>query len=104
MGALKQLSQHKPATLARLPSGCFSIHRGGELVGSTLPGSFPEERMLEIGRLVLETFRSAQTTSLLLVDLRIHYSGLLISAREMRGGALIFLTPATLLLPQRLIS
>ena len=105
MGVLKPLTRSvKPARVDRLPSGCFSVHRGGELVGSTLPGSFPVEKMMEIGRLVLETFRSAQELSLLLADLRIHYSGLQISAREMRGGALIFLTPATLLLPQRLES
>lgn len=102
MGVLKPFSrEHKVAHLERLPSGCFSVHRGGELVGSTLPGSFPAEKMLEIGRLVLETFRSAEEVSLLLAEVRIHYSGLQISAREMRGGALIFLTPATLLLPQR---
>jgi hypothetical protein len=103
MGVLKPFSrEHKTPRLERLPSGCFSVHRGGELVGSTLPGTFPAEKMMEIGQLVLETFRSAQEVSLLLADLRIHYSGLQISAREMRGGALIFLTPATLLLPQRL--
>ena len=102
MGVLKPFTrEHKVAEIEQLPSGCFSIHRGGELVGSTLPGTFPPERMLQIGRLVLETFRSAQEVSLLLADLRIHYGGLQISAREMRGGALIFLTPATLRLPHR---
>jgi hypothetical protein len=105
MGALIPLSRElKTARVDRLPSGCFSVHRGGEIVGSTLPGAFSHEKMLEIGQVVLETFRSAQAASLLLTDLRIHYSGLQISAREMRGGALIFLTPATLQLPQRLLS
>ena len=105
MGSLIPLSRElKPAKVERLPSGCFSVHRGGEIVGSTLPGHFPHEKMAEIGQVVLEIFRSAQTASLLLAELRIHYSGLQISAREMRGGALIFLTPATLLLPQRLNS
>lgn len=105
MGVLKPFSrERKAASVERLPSGCFSVHRGGELVGSTLPGSFPQEKMVEIGRLVLETFKSAQEVSLLLNDVRFHYSGLQISAREMRGGALIFLTPATLLLPHRLES
>ncbi len=102
MGVLKPFSrEHKPARIERLPSGCFSLHRGGELAASTLPGSFPLEKVMEIGKVVLETFRSAQNANLLLTDLHIRYSGLLISARELRGGALIFLSPATLLLPQR---
>src|SRR5436309_3295124 len=102
MGALKPFArEHKPARVERLPSGCLSPHRGGELAASTLPGSFPQEKVLEIGRVVLEAFRSAQAANLLLTDLHIRYSGLMISARELRGGALIFLSPATLLLPQR---
>jgi hypothetical protein len=105
MGVLKPFSrEHKPARIERLPSGCFTLHRGGELAGSTLPGTFPQEKMMEIGRVVLAAFRSAQTANLLLTDLHIRYSGLMISARDLRGGALIFLSPATLLLPHRLHS
>jgi hypothetical protein len=105
MGAIIPLSRElKPVGVERLPSGCFSIHRGGILVGSTLPSTFPEEKMLHIGRIVLEAFRSAPSAALVLAELRIHYSGLQIGARELRGGALIFLTPATLQLPQRLSS
>ncbi len=103
MGILKPFSrEHKPAILERLPSGCFSLARGGALAGSTLSGTFPVEKMMEIGRVVLEAFRSAQEAGLLLHDLNIHYSGLMISARELRGGALVFLSPASLLLPRRL--
>ena len=41
-------------------------------------------------------FAARQTANLPLTDLYIHYSGLTIIARELRGGALIFLNPATL--------
>src|SRR6478735_8756012 len=103
MGVLKPFSrEQKPLGIERLPSGCFSLHRGGELAGSTLPTTFSHEKMMEIGRVVLDAFRSAQATNLLLTDLHIHYSGLQISARELRGGALIFLSPATMLLPRQL--
>ncbi|MHA3772003.1 hypothetical protein ACXR0O_10745 [Verrucomicrobiota bacterium sgz303538] len=103
MGVLKPFSrEQKPLGIERLPSGCFSLHRGGELAGSTLPTSFSHEKMMEIGRVVLDTFRSAQQSNLLLTDLHIQYSGMQISARELRGGALIFLSPATLLLPRQL--
>ncbi len=86
----------KPLRLERLPSGCFSLHRGGDVVASTLPSSFPKATLLEIGRVVLKIFEEASQAQLPLDDLHIHYSGLTILARELRGGALVFLKPATL--------
>ena len=86
----------KPLRPERLPHGAFTLHRGGEIAGSTLPSSFPRVAVAEIGRVVLESFARAQETNLPLTDLYIHYSGLTIIARELRGGALIFLNPATL--------
>jgi hypothetical protein len=100
MGLLKPFSREQKALRPdRLPSGCFTVHRGGDLVASTLPSSFPQATILEIGKAVLETFRSAQSVNLALTDLHLNFSGLEITARELRGGALIFLQPATLQLP-----
>ena len=97
MGILKPFTRSKrPLRPERLPSGAFTLHRGGEIVGSTLPSSFPLIAVTEIGRVVLEAFARAHETNLLLSDLYINYSGLTITARELRGGALIFLNPATL--------
>jgi len=97
MGILKPFSRsQKPLRPERLPSGSFSVHRGGDLVGSTLPSSFPDAAVREIGRVVLATFHRAQEANTPLTELYIHYSGLTITAREMRGGALVFLNPATL--------
>jgi hypothetical protein len=97
MGILKPFSRvQKPLRPERLPNGCFTLHRGGGLVGSTLPSSFPTVAIMEIGRVVLEAFAKSQAANLPLSDLYIHYSGLSITARELRGGTLIFLSPATL--------
>ena len=97
MAFLKPLSRtQKPLRLERLPSGCFTVNRVGVVVGSTLPSDYSLEIVNEIGRVVLEAFRSADQTNLPLNDLHIHFSGLTITARELRGGALIFLNPATL--------
>ena len=104
MGVLTTMRERNSVTVDRLPGGCFSLHRGGEIAGSTLPTGFATEKMAEIGRIVMEAFRRAQEANLLLTDLRFHFNGLQISARDLRGGALIFLTPATLSLPQRLDS
>ena len=100
MGILKPFTRTlKPLRPERLPSGCYTVHRGGELVASTLPSSFSREAMLEVSRVVIEAFNSAQKASLPLTDLHLKFSGLDITARELRGGALIFLEPATLQLP-----
>lgn len=97
MGILKPFSRSlKPLRPELLPSGAFSIHSGGEVVSSTLPSQFPASTVNEIGRTVLNAFRRAQDSNLPLNELHIHFSGLTITARELKGGALVFLNPATL--------
>lgn len=100
MGLLKPFTrQKKTLSLERLPNGCFTIHREGGLVASTLPSTFSESKILEIGKEVLKIFASAEEAQLALSDLHLDFSGLNITARELRGGALIFLQPVTLQLP-----
>lgn len=97
MGVLKPFSRSlKPLRPERLPNGAFSIHSGGEIVGSTLPSEFPLKVVHQIGHAVMAAFRRAQESNLPLNDLLIHFSGITITARELKGGALIFLNPATL--------
>jgi len=100
MGILRAAAREPVAELQRLPSGCFTLHRGGALAASTLPSSFSPATVLEIGALVLDAFRRAQESALPLIELNLHFSGLVITARDLRGGALVFLSPATLQLPQ----
>jgi len=95
MGFLSIFS--RPAKpLLQLHSGSFSIDRGGRVLATTLPSSFPRELVEEIGQCITETFREAQTIQLPLDELVIYYPGLRVTAREMRGGAVVFLsTPST---------
>lgn len=98
MGLLNLFS--KPTLpLLRLPSGSFTLDRGGRLVVATLPSTFPAELVQEIGKHILLTFREAQAAQLPLEELTISYPALRISARELRGGAIIFLSPQTLTSP-----
>jgi hypothetical protein len=100
MGVLKSgLRVEKPLALERLPGGSFCLHRGGGLAASTLPSTFSSATILEIGGVVLEAFRRAQESGLPLTELNLLYGGLTIAARELRGGVLVFLHPATLQLP-----
>jgi hypothetical protein len=82
--------------LARLPSGTFTLDRDGKVVVSTLPRGFPEAQMREIGERVLEFFRNAQTAQMPLQELNVYYPSLKVTARNLRGGALIFLLPQSL--------
>ena len=91
MDFLKLFSKPAPP-LARLPSGCFTMDRSGAVVVGTVSSSFPAATVEEIGRHVLDTFREAQTAQLPLSELVVHYGSLKIVARELRGGALVFLT------------
>lgn len=101
MGVLKPFSRTlKPLRPERLPYGAFSIHSGGDVVASTLSSEFPIATVLQVGRAVLSAFRRAQDAHLPLNELIIHYSGLTITARELKGGALVFFNPATLNLAQ----
>jgi hypothetical protein len=96
MDILKNFSQQGPGALVRLSTGCFTVDRSGRIIASTLPQSFPERRMKEIGQKVLEAFRDAEEAQLDLSELVVHYPALKLSARELRGGAIVFLSPRSL--------
>jgi hypothetical protein len=91
MGLLTLFSKPAPGLL-RLPSGSFTVDREGSVIVGTLPSSFPDELIQKISELVLSAFREATETQLLLSELVIHYPSLKITARELRGGAIIFLS------------
>jgi hypothetical protein len=94
VGVLKLFRRTAPP-LQRLPSGTFTADREGRIVISTLSSTFPSERLAELARHIVSTFREAQAADLPLSELVIHYSSLKINARELRGGALVFLMPQT---------
>jgi hypothetical protein len=92
MGFLTLFSKASPA-LMRLPSGSFTVDREGSVIVGTLPSSFPDSLVRQISEQVLSAFREAAESQLLLSELVIHYASLKITARELRGGAIIFLAP-----------
>ncbi len=97
MGILSRFTT-KPAAIEEnepspLCSGSFTIDNKGNIVASTLPGTFPAEYVNAIGQAVLTTFQSAQKSQLPLSEVIINFAALKISARELRGGAIIFLAP-----------
>jgi hypothetical protein len=96
MGLLSFFSKTRKTHLERLPAGSFTLDREGRLLTSTLPQSFPSEQIELIGRRVLGAFRAAQKAQMPLVEVIVHYATLKMLARELRGGAIVFLMPQTL--------
>jgi hypothetical protein len=100
MGLMKLFARSAPP-LTRLPNGCFTLDRTGRVLVGTVPSSFPATTVREIGRRVLDTFRDAQAAQLPLAELVVHYGSLKIVARELRGGAIVFLSPKSPISPAK---
>lgn len=92
MGFLNFFSKSVP-NLVRLPSGSVTVDRNGGVLAATLPSSFPGDLIMDISTHVLAGFREAAAAHLPLSELTLNYPSLKITARELRGGAIIFLTP-----------
>ena len=94
MGLLDFFSSKKDApALDRLPSGSFTVDRSGNVLTSTLPRAFGEAHVSAIGKTVMEAMVSAREANLPVTELVIHFSALKITAKEQRGGVMIFLAP-----------
>lgn len=94
MGLLKIFS--KPgAAVHRLPSGTITVDRQGDVVTTTISSAYPDAQLREIAGEVLALFKEARTAQMPLSSLTIDFASLRITAREMRGGAIIFLNPVS---------
>ena len=62
------------------------------MVTSTVSSGYPQELLHDIGRDVLPLFREARAAQMPLAEFSIHFASLRITARELRGGAIIFLS------------
>lgn len=78
---------------APLPAGSFTVDPAGRIITSTIPSSFPQQTLLQVSTLVLESFKNAAAAGQVLAELSVQFSGLTLTARELRGGAIIFLSP-----------
>jgi hypothetical protein len=93
MGLLSLFAKPAPVPgLVKLPSGSFTIDRDGRVVTGTLPSSFPLGLVKEIAREVRAAFSEAAAAQLPLTELAINYPSLKIAARELRGGAIVYLS------------
>lgn len=87
------LFEHAAKTPLKIPTGCFSLDPEGRVISSTMPTTFPQEVIDEIGQTVLATFQEAHRAGMGLSEVSVHYASLRITARDLHGGALVFLNP-----------
>jgi hypothetical protein len=99
MGFLKKIFGQR-AGVQQLPSGSMTVDRNGDTVSSTISSGYPAPLLREIARNVLRLFREAREAQMPLAEVSIHFASLRVTARELRGGAIIFLFPQTALLQQ----
>jgi hypothetical protein len=87
--------------LRRLPTGSFTVDAQGQMVSSTVPQAVPAALVEEIGQCVVAVFEGARKANLAFSEMVAQYASFKITARAMRGGAIIFLSPTA---PRRVSS
>lgn len=96
MGFLKRFFRGR-AAVQQLPAGTITVDRSGSIVTSTVSSSYPVKFLQDIGADVLALFREAREAEMPLAEISLHFGSLHITARELRGGAIIFLFPQSAL-------
>lgn len=86
-------SKSRASAPARIPSGSFTVDSSGEILVGTLRAEWLRKFGPPIARAVLRAFSTAEDAGFPLTDLVVQYSGLKVTARNLRGGALVFLMP-----------
>jgi hypothetical protein len=97
MGFLKKLFRRQ-ATVQELPSGSMTVDRNGNTITSTISSAYPAGLLKDIARDVLKLFQEARDSQMPLAEISIYFASLRVTARELRGGAIIFLFPQTAML------
>ncbi len=98
MGFLKRFFRSR-AAVQQLPTGSVTVDRDGHVVTYTVSSAYPKALLRDIGLEVLSIFHEAREAQVPLAEISIHFASLNITARELRGGAVIFLLPQTAFSP-----
>jgi hypothetical protein len=97
MGFLKKIFR-RTAAVQELPSGSLTVDRNGNTITSTISSAYPASLLKEIAKDVLKLFQEARDSQMPLAEVSVHFASLRVTARELRGGAIIFLFPQTAML------
>jgi hypothetical protein len=92
MGFLKWFSSPRPA-IHKIPSGSFTVDRHGKVMSGTVGADCPASLLHDIAGEILSVFKEARAAQMPLAEVSLDFAGLQVSARDMQGGAIIFLSP-----------
>jgi hypothetical protein len=98
MGLLNLFSKPSP-TVRFLPSGSLTVDRNCRVLASTISSTCPPQILQDIGRLIVGLFAEAAKAQIPVSEITLRFASLQVTAREMRGGAIIFLTPKHSFIP-----
>ncbi len=98
MGFLKKLFGGL-AAVQQLPTGTITVDRQGNIVTSTVSSAFSKRLLKDIAHDVMELINEARLAQMPLAEVSLSFGSLRITARELRGGAIIFLLPQAALFP-----
>ena len=98
MGFLKKIFGSQ-AAVQMLPTGTITVDRNGNVVTSTVSSAFSKKLLKLIATDVLELLNEARAAQTPLAEVSLHFGSLRVTARELRGGAIIFLLPQAALFP-----
>lgn len=93
MGLLSRPAKTTGSQPGVMPTGSFTVDRNGRILTSTIRSGVAPETLDRIAQTVLEALRGAQENASALQELTAQFSNLTLKARDLRGGAIIFLTP-----------
>lgn len=79
--------------IPRLPAGSFTVDRNGNVMTVTVGSEFSTGLLADVAQQVLQVFREARTAQIPLNALNFNFASLRVTAKEMQGGAIIFLSP-----------
>jgi hypothetical protein len=93
MGLLNIFKSAKSEGPSPMPSGSYTVDRDGKVVTSTISSAVAGETLEKISAQVLQTFKDAKQAELTITEFSVAMGVMNIKARELRGGAMIFLAP-----------
>jgi hypothetical protein len=94
MGLLNLFSR-SGAEVHRLPTGSMTVDREGNVVTTTISSVYSAGLLRAIAEEVLRLFRESRAAQFPVSEFSLQFASVQITAREMRGGAIIFLSAKT---------
>ena len=93
MGLLNLFKSQKGEGPAPLPSGSYTVDREGKIVSRTISSVISTQGLEQFATQVLQTFKEARLAELNISEFCVNTGVMNIKAKELRGGAIIFLSP-----------